>query len=91
MRSFIVKRSWVLIAGLGIILAGCGGGGGGGGYNPGIGSVSGVVYDQNGNIVRNAQVFFGGGGSGPQIQTVSNSNGAYILNGLPAFDDVIQC
>lgn len=72
------------------VLAGCGGGGGGNGGFIGSGDVSGVIFDQNGNPVRNAQVFYGGH-PGNTAQTVSNSNGAYILKRIPALYDVIQC
>ncbi len=92
MRIPTMRQILVLSALCSVTLLGCGGGGGnqGGFSGPGVGSVSGVVYDQNGNIVRNAQVFFSLGQGNSTITTTSNSNGAYVLNGLPASADLIQ-
>lgn len=91
MGNSLIGRMPALAAVCAMMLAGCGGGGGGGGfYNPGIGSASGVVYDQNGNVVRNAQVFFSFGGPSSTVQTVSSTNGSYVLKGIPASEDLIQ-
>jgi hypothetical protein len=67
------------IAVLAVLLAlftldGCGGGGGGG--NNVQGSVSGVVFDINGNPVRGATVYTG---DQYNVTTVSNSAGSYRL------------
>jgi hypothetical protein len=91
MRISIVKHNWALMATCAAVLVGCGGGdGGGGGYYVGVGNVSGVIVDQNGNVVRNAQVSYTNGYGG-QISTTSSSSGAYTLKGLPALNDLIQC
>jgi len=87
-----MMRAILLFLAVCAVLVGCGGGGGGGNNNfVGFGDVSGVIYDASGNLVRNAQVYYAGG-PGSTLQTVSNSNGAYILKGIPAFEnDLIQC
>ena len=85
MRSHIA----MFVAGA-IVLAGCGGGGDNS-NSFGHADVTGVVYDQNGGIVRDAQVFYNDLGAGSARQTVTNSNGAYVLKGVPALDDLIQC
>jgi len=92
MRISIMRRTMALLGACCLGLAGCGGGDdGGGGFFVGTGSVSGVIFDQNGVVVRNAQVFYNDGGQSPQFSTMSNSNGAYVLRHIPALDDVIQC
>ncbi|MDR3690383.1 MAG: carboxypeptidase regulatory-like domain-containing protein [Fimbriimonas sp.] len=86
-----MRYQYALLVVIAVGLAGCGGGGGDGGYSVGIADVSGVVFDQNGNVVRNAQVFYSDSYSGVFRQTLSNSNGAYVLKAVPALDDLIQC
>ncbi len=57
------------------LLAGCGGGG-----NPGLnvpGEISGIVYDANGNIVRDAHVYVNS-----NIGTFSNSNGEFVVQNV---------
>jgi len=90
MRISFMRQRLALLATCGIVLAGCAGDNTGGSYYSQFGSVSGVVFDQNGNAVRNATVFFNDG-LPSRIQTVTNSNGAYVLKGIPAYDDLIQC
>ncbi len=59
---------------LALLAVGCGG------SNLGIGNLSGVVFDQNGDVVRNAKVSAGG------HNTQTNSSGAYVLTGVSADD-----
>lgn len=61
------------------ILAGCGGGG-----SVGQGDVSGVVFDQDGFVVRDARVYVGS----KQVQ--STTSGTYVLSGVPAEDIVVR-
>ena len=91
MRTSIVKRNLFFLASCCLALAGCGGGGGGGGYYSTPGAASGVILDQNGNVVRGATVSYSFGGVNNTVSTVSSSDGAYILKGLPAQVDLIQC
>jgi len=79
-RSFGVKSLSALIAGATLLsLAGCGGGG-----HSGLrGEVSGVVFDVDGYVVRDASVESSG------ESTVSNSAGVYALTDIPARDVVV--
>jgi hypothetical protein len=87
---FNVRYFWAGLAASAAILAGCGGGDNGGGFSgPGFGSVSGVVFDQNGNPVRNAQVSYTDSLIG-EVDTVTNSSGAFVLRAITAGVDVIQ-
>ncbi len=89
-KSIMRLRSIFLLASA-FMFAGCGGGGDNKTNQVGRAEVSGVVFDQNGNVVRNATVFFNDDGPTQYRQTVTNSNGAYILKDVPALDNLIQC
>src|SRR2546423_1873105 len=81
-----VKRwPYLFLLSLVIVAGGCGGSS----INSGLGSpgeVAGVVFDSDGNVVRNADVFI----DNPSIQTVSNSPGTYILRNVPAEDLIVR-
>lgn len=64
-----------------LLLIGCGGGGGGTNQR---GEISGVVFDSQGFVVRDAAVY------GGDKETVSNSAGVYILSGVPARDVTVK-
>jgi hypothetical protein len=68
-----------------LALAGCGGGSGSG-IGSGNSEVAGIVTDFNGDIVRGARVWVNGHG-----ETVSNSSGSYVLEGLPEGDFKVRC
>jgi hypothetical protein len=72
-----MRRLFVL--GVILLLAGCGGGG-----EDFFGSVSGVVFDAQGNIVRGASVFCG------NRSTSSSSSGSFVLENVPEGIQVIQ-
>lgn len=72
-RSLNILGVLGCIVALFLLLAGCGGGG------DGVGEVSGITFDVNGNLVRDARIWVAGGG-----ETYSNSNGAYVLTRAPA-------
>lgn len=86
-RSTCVKR-WsylLLLASLAFAAAGCGGSTTGINTGPN-GEVAGVVFDADGNIVRDADVFI----QDPAIDTISNSSGTYILHDVPAEDLIVR-
>lgn len=58
--------------------------GGSGSPDLGRGSVSGVVFDQTGDIVAGARVFT------PDFQTLSNTNGEYVLDPVAGGDQLIR-
>lgn len=66
---------------LGLLIIGCGGGGTA--YH---GQVSGVVTDVDGNVVRGATVWV----DGTSHQTVTNSDGLYVLETVPEDDVLIR-
>lgn len=68
-----------------VVIYGCSGGGGTTGLDQG--TISGNITDVNGNVVRNARVFYDGN---PDRSTFSNSSGAYVLEGPPSGTPRIQ-
>lgn len=66
----------------GLLAVGCGGGG-----TTQFGEVSGVIYDANGNVVRGARVYVE---QPTNIETVSNSSGAFVLSNVPEGDVYVQ-
>lgn len=86
-RRSRVKSSLALFAGLSLLLvAGCGGKGG---TTDTRGEVSGVVFDQEGFVVRGARVYYAGAGANNQ-ETVTTTAGTYNLSDLPAQDITIR-
>lgn len=82
-----VKSSLTLIAGLSLLLvAGCGGGGPG---TDARGEVSGVVFDQEGFVVRGARVYYDGPGDSDR-ETMTTTAGTYSLSDIPALDVTIR-
>jgi len=67
------KVGWICGA-CALVICGCGGGGG-----AANGEISGVVFDSNGNVVRNAYVFLN---SDLTNSVHSNSNGTYVLKNV---------
>ncbi len=82
-RNDFVNRIFGLILGIGILISGCGGGGGGSNL---LAEVSGVVYDESGNAVRNAQVDINSNGK----TSFSNSAGNYVITGAPTGTQLVQ-
>lgn len=74
-----MRRYCLILSLLTLVLAGCGGG-----DHQNFGSVAGVLFDAQGNIVRGATVFSG------HRQTTSTSSGSYILDNVPEGDQLIQ-
>jgi hypothetical protein len=69
---------------LALLLSGCGGG-----KNKVPGSISGVIFDINGEVVRNARVWCDL--SGPNDpETRSNASGAYLLTGVPESIQIVR-
>lgn len=64
-----------------LALAGCGGSGG----VTERGEVSGVIFDADGTVVRDARVYYDSG-----RETRSNVGGVYVLNDMPAKDLVVK-
>jgi hypothetical protein len=69
-----------------LLLAGCGGGGGDTDLR---GEVSGVVFDQEGFVVRGARVFYDGKGNSDR-ETVTTTSGTYTLSDVPSEDIVVR-
>jgi hypothetical protein len=57
---------------------------GGAGVGTGVGEVSGVIFDEDGDVVRDALVWVG------TRRVSTNSSGAYVLEKVPAGDTVIR-
>ncbi|MGV3618052.1 MAG: hypothetical protein ACO1SV_22225 [Fimbriimonas sp.] len=86
-RRSRVKSAFAFIAGLSLLLiAGCGGGGG---TTDLKGEVSGVIFDQEGFVVRGARVYFDGS-EGSDRETISTTAGTYTLTDIPAQDIIIR-
>ena len=77
------RSTYLFLSLLALAVGGCGGTSINSGFGP-SGDVAGVVFDTDGNIVRDADVYI----QDPANDTVSNSSGTYILHDVPA-DDVI--
>jgi hypothetical protein len=73
---------WLPLAAAFAAMAGCGGVGA-----SGLGTVSGIVTDANGDPVRDAKVFTR---SSPRRETRSNSSGSYVLQDVRALDIIIE-
>lgn len=76
----IVNRVWIVIACL-IALSGCDTG------TTLKGQISGVIYDANGAVVRNARVWVSTGG---KQETRSNSSGAFVLQNVKEGDLFVE-
>ena len=87
-RSNCVKRTaYALLGSLVLFAAGCGGSTTIGGGNSGPpGEVSGVIFDSDGNVVRDADVFI----TNPELHTTSSSSGTYVLTDVPAVDLLVR-
>ncbi len=83
----IMKISIAPLALFALLLAGCSGGGGDDGPLART-EISGVIFDANGDPVRDARVYYEGGGGARE--TRSNSAGQYVLEDLPAGDLLIK-
>lgn len=67
------------------VLAGCGG------ETKNPGDISGVVFDENGDVVRDARVYFDIPGTKQgDRETVTNSSGAYVLTSVSEGDRLIR-
>jgi hypothetical protein len=77
----------MIAAGALLLLGGCGGSGHSGVTNRG--EVSGVVFDREGFVVRDAHVYFDGSGDEDRT-TQTNEGGIYVLPELPARDLTVR-
>lgn len=78
------RRSVLLLAGLALLLGGCGGEASFSNLQPG--EISGVVFDPDGNVVRDARVFV----ESPTIETRSNSSGSYVLRDVRESEPMVK-
>jgi hypothetical protein len=84
-RFKLVDRKSLCLPLLALLLAGCGGGGDD--DFVGIpGEVSGLVFDTDGDVVRDARVFT----TSPDRETRSNSAGSYVLTDVPSDDLLVH-
>ncbi|MFZ4508477.1 MAG: carboxypeptidase-like regulatory domain-containing protein [Fimbriimonas sp.] len=81
-------NTWLKVSGLlALAILGATGCGGDSKEN---GDVAGVVFDQDGNVVRGARVYYDlEGSTNKDVETVSNSSGAYVLTGIAEGDKKI--
>lgn len=84
-RPFIVRSLGVLAILGSLIVAGCAGNGATF-IDRDPGEISGVIFDEDGDVVREADVFI----QSPRRETFSNSSGAYVLRDVPADDLVVR-
>src|SRR5688572_17280876 len=84
-----MKSAIAFLAACALFLIGCSGTGGGGGGEDFRGEVMGIIFDEEGLPVRDAHVYFDGGGSNSR-STRTNSNGVYVLTDMPTGDHIIR-